>query len=117
MVTDQVAELQQSLSACEQSVSASQESLSASEQACDNLRESEPNSDQAAAAERAIHADATRRGARAPLPAAHSWPDHDTAAEALLAGPASYCSPRHRMPFNSIKYGSTCVSMTWRAGV
>jgi hypothetical protein len=69
----------------------------------------------AAAAERAIHADAARRGARAPLPVAHSWPDHDTAAEALLVGPASYCSSRRRMPFNSVNEGSTCVSMTRRA--
>jgi tetratricopeptide (TPR) repeat protein len=39
----------------------------------------------AAAAERAADADAARIGVRAPLPAAHSWPDLDTAAESLLA--------------------------------
>ena len=43
-----------------------------------------------------------------------------TWAMALLwfsAGPARYChcSPRHRMPFNSIHEGSQCVSMRWRA--
>lgn len=39
----------------------------------------------AAAAERATEAAAARAGTRAPLPSAHSWPDLDTAAEALLA--------------------------------
>jgi hypothetical protein len=39
----------------------------------------------AAAAERAADADRARTGARAPLPAAHSWPSLDDAAQALLA--------------------------------
>lgn len=36
--------------------------------------------------------------------------------QALEAGPGStYCSPRHRMPFNSTNKGSKCVSITSRA--
>ena len=27
----------------------------------------------------------------------------------LLVGPGRYCSPRHRLPFNSINEGSRCV--------
>jgi len=30
-------------------------------------------------------------------------------------GPGRYCSPRHRMPFNSRIEGAKCVSMTGRA--
>jgi hypothetical protein len=33
----------------------------------------------------------------------------------LRLGPGRYCSPRHRMPFNSIIAGQHCVSVTWRA--
>jgi len=33
----------------------------------------------------------------------------------LRPGPARYCSPRHRKPFESRNEGSQCVSMTWRA--
>jgi hypothetical protein len=32
-----------------------------------------------------------------------------------MTGPVRCCSPRHRMPCTSVKQGSTCVSMTWRA--
>jgi len=30
-------------------------------------------------------------------------------AAAATVGPARYCSPRHRLPFNSRNEGSTCV--------
>jgi len=35
-------------------------------------------------------------------------------ASGLAVGPDRYCSPRHRMTFNSRNEGSKCVSMTWR---
>ena len=35
---------------------------------------------------------------------------HKAVVKALIqVGPARYCSPRHRMPFNSINKGSKCV--------
>jgi hypothetical protein len=29
--------------------------------------------------------------------------------------PARYCSPRHRMPFNSIHDDAKCISSAWQA--